>query len=111
MANVIDFIAVLLALPLMATSTDWAMRALGGAAWKFLHYTSYTIFYLVVIHTAYFMYIQYTLSFHRPPPPDANWFQIPFAVVTGAVLLLQTAAYVKTVNARRLRRLRVPAGT
>jgi len=75
MANIVGLLAVLFALPLMATSADWAIRAMGGNAWKFVHYTAYTIFYLVVLHTAYFLYIHFTLSFHRPTVPEPNWFQ------------------------------------
>ena len=101
MANLLGLLAVLLALPLMATSADWATRKLGGASWKFLHYLAYTIFYLVVLHTAYFLYIHYTASFHREPPANANWFQIPFAVLTVAVFALQIGAFFKTVRRRR----------
>lgn len=101
MANLLGLLAVLLTLPLMATSADWATRRLGGASWKFLHYLAYTIFYLVVLHTAYFLYIHYTASFHRQPPDGANWFQIPFAVITVAVLALQIGAFFKTVRRQR----------
>ncbi len=107
MANLLGLLAVLLTLPLMVTSADWAVRALGGSAWKFLHYGAYTIFYLVVMHTAYFMYIHFTVSFHRAPPPNANWFQIPFVVLTALVLALQVGAFLKTVRQQRLRAKRL----
>ena len=100
MANILGLLAVLIALPLMATSTDWAVRALGPSAWKFLHYGSYTIFYAVALHTAYFLYIHYTVSFHRTVP-DPNWFQIPFAVLTAVLVALQIGAFLKTVAGRR----------
>jgi len=86
----------LLAIPLMVTSADWATRALGASSWKFLHYGAYTIFFAVALHTAYFLYIHYTMSFHRTVP-DPNWFQIPFAVPTGILIALQIGAFVKTV--------------
>jgi sulfoxide reductase heme-binding subunit YedZ len=101
MANILGLLAVLLTLPLMATSADWAMRGLGGASWKFLHYGAYTIFYLVVLHTAFFLYIHYTDSFHRTTPDEANWFQIPFAILTLAVITLQAGAFFKTVRRQR----------
>ena len=101
MANLLGLLAVLLALPLMITSADWAMRSLGAASWKFLHYGAYTIFYLVALHTAYFLYIHYTASFHRAVPDEANWFQIPFAIMTMAVITLQAGAFFKTVQRRR----------
>lgn len=92
MANLLGLLAVLIALPLMATSTDWATRALGASAWKFLHYGAYTIFYAVALHTAYFLYIHYTMSFHRTIP-DPNWFQIPFAVLTAILITLHIGAF------------------
>ena len=46
MANLLGLFAVVLALPLMATSADWATRALGAGSWKFLHYAAYSIFYM-----------------------------------------------------------------
>lgn len=107
MANLLGLVAVLLTLPLMVTSADWALRALGGSAWKFLHYGVYTIFYLVVLHTAYFLYIHYTLHFHRAPPPNANWFQIPFVALTALVLALQIGAFFKTVRQQRMRAKRL----
>jgi methionine sulfoxide reductase heme-binding subunit len=102
MANILGVLAVLLAIPLMMTSADWATRALGASAWKFLHYTAYTIFFAVALHTAYFLYIHYTMSFHRTVP-EPNWFQIPFAVLTGILIALQTGAFVKTVASGRRR--------
>lgn len=100
MANILGLLAVLIALPLMVTSADWATRALGAGAWKFLHYGAYTIFYAVALHTAYFLYIHYTMSFHRTVP-DPNWFQIPFAVLTAILIALQVGAFFKTVASHR----------
>ena len=100
MANLLGLLAVLIALPLMATSADWMTRALGASAWKFLHYGVYIIFYAVALHTAYFLYIHYTISFHRTVP-DPNWFQIPFAILTAIVIILQVAAFFKTVAYQR----------
>ena len=97
LSNLLGLTAVLITLPLMVTSADWAVRALGGSAWKFLHYGAYTIFWLVVLHTAYFLFIHYTPHFHRLPPPDPNWFRWPFVAITLAVAALQAAAFVRTV--------------
>ena len=102
MSNILGLFAVIIALPLMATSTDWATRVLGAGAWKFLHYSSYMIFYAVALHTAYFMYIHYTMSFHRTVP-DPNWFQIPFAVLTAIVVAFQVAGFLKSVAGQRRR--------
>jgi len=107
---ILGMLAVVIALPLLATSTDWATRALGAGAWKFLHYGAYTIFYAVALHTAYFLYIHYTVSFHRTVP-DPNWFQIPFAVLTAILVALQIGACFKTVaQHRRAVRRATPEG-
>jgi sulfoxide reductase heme-binding subunit YedZ len=102
LANLLGLIAVVWTLPLMATSADWAVNRLGPRAWKWLHNATYTIFWLVVAHVAYFLFIHYTRSFHRDPPaPD--WFQLPFVALAAAVVLLQMAAFGATVRRRRRR--------
>lgn len=99
LANILGLVAVLITIPLIATSTDWAMRVLGGSAWKFLHNATYVIFWLVVLHTAYFLFLHYTAHFHRvPPPPD--WARFPFVGLTLAVLGLQSLAFVVSVRRR-----------
>lgn len=77
MANLLGLLAVMITLPLIATSADWAMRDLGRSSRKFLHYGAYTIFYLVVLHTVYFLYIHYTASFQRAAPADPTGFRFP----------------------------------
>lgn len=101
LANLLGLTAMLITLPLMVTSADWAVRALGGSGWKFLHYSAYIIFWLVVLHTAYFLFIHYTEHFHRRPPPDPNWFQLPFVVLTIAVATLQVSAFFRTVQRQK----------
>lgn len=105
LANLIGVLALFWALVLLATSSDRALRYLGGQAWKWLHSGAYVVFYLSAAHTAYFLFIHYTLSFHRDvPPPD--WFRIPFLGIAGSVLSLQAAAFAKTVAAGRRSRAR-----
>lgn len=100
LANLLGLIAVAWTLALVATSTDWAVRRLGPRAWKWLHNATHTIFWLVTAHVAYFLFIHYTLSFHRdPPPPD--WFRVPFAGLTLTVIVLQVAAFAVTVRRRQ----------
>ena len=99
LANILGLVAIFITLPLIATSSDWAMRKLGGSAWKFLHNATYVIFWLVVLHTGYFLFLHYTAHFHRaPPPPD--WARFPFAGLTLAVIGLQSLAFVATVRRR-----------
>ena len=100
LANIAGVVALVWALILAGTSSDRATRFLGPSAWKWLHSGAYTIFYLVTLHTAYFLFLHYTYSFHRPvPPPD--WFRWPFLILAGAVVGLQAAAFAVTVRRRR----------
>lgn len=101
LANLIGVIALSLTIVLMATSSERALKYL-GTSWKWLHYSANTIFYLSAIHTGYFLYIHYTVSFHKSvPPPD--WFRVPFLLLVVVVLFLQSIAFVKTVKNRRNR--------
>lgn len=101
LSNLIGMVAVLLTLSLVATSSNWAINRLGAAAWKWLQYGSYTVFYLVMLHTLYFLFLHYTASFHRPVPDNPNWFRYPFLVLSLLVPLLQTGAFLKTVRQRQ----------
>ncbi len=101
LSNLLGLVAMLFTLVLMATSTDWAVRRLGGRAWKFLQLSSYIVFYLSALHTVYFLFMHYTMSFHRQVPADPNWFRRPFLVLTFGVITLQVGAYLKGVALRR----------
>lgn len=101
LANLLGLVALLFTLVLMATSTDWAVNRLGGKAWKFLQLSSYLVFYLSALHTAYFLFMHYTMSFHRQVPADPNWFRWPFLALTFGVIVLQISAYLKGVAFRR----------
>ena len=101
LSNLIGFIAALIALPLMITSANWAVKRLGGSSWKWLHYGAYTVFYLVVLHSLYFLFMHYTESFHRPVPKNLNWFRYPFLLSSLALLVLQMSAFISTVRQRR----------
>lgn len=100
LANTVGLTAVGITVILLATSSTWAVNLLGPSAWKWLQYGAYVVFYLVVLHTFYFLFLHYTASFHRPVPDDANWFRIPFLILAGLVVLLQALAYLKTVLQR-----------
>jgi methionine sulfoxide reductase heme-binding subunit len=101
LANLVGLVAMTWALVLALTSSDLAMRVLGGSAWKWVHQGAYIVFYLVVLHAAYFLFIHYTPSFHRDPPP-VNWFGWPLLAMGGVVLSLQWAAFAATVRRRRV---------
>lgn len=99
LANLIGLVALAWTLVLAATSSDRATRLLGPGAWKWLHSGAYVVFYLAVLHTLYFLFIHFTLSFHRLPPPE-NWFRWPLLAMGVAVVSLQVAAFVRTVRRR-----------
>ena len=100
LSNAVGLVAVFLTLILVATSANWALNLLGASAWKWLQYGAYTVFYLVVLHTLYFLFMHYTASFHRSVPDDPNWFRYPFLILTLAIPTLQMAAFFKTVGRR-----------
>jgi len=102
LANLMGLVALAMVLVLVATSSDWAIRTLGASAWKFLQYSSYTVFYLSAIHSAYFLFMQFTLHFHRPAP-EPNWFRFPFLVLTLILIGFQVAAFVRGALRERRR--------
>jgi methionine sulfoxide reductase heme-binding subunit len=99
LANLIGFVAFLWIVTLAVTSSDRVIKRLGNSSWKWLHTSSNVIFYLVAIHTAYFLFIHYTESFHRSVPPQST-FVIPFIVMTATVFALQFIAYHKVVKTK-----------
>ena len=60
-------------------------------------------------HCVLHVYPVHSLISPTPTPPDRNWFRLPFAIMTAIVVTLQLAAYIKTVNGKRLIRSRIPA--
>ena len=101
LSNLVGIIATLIAVPLMITSANWAVKRLGSSSWKWLHYGAYTVFYLVVLHSVYFLFMHYTESFHRSVPENLNWFRYPFLFGALVLLALQIAAFFSTVRQRR----------
>ena len=108
LANALGLVAACWTLVLVATSSDRALSFLGTSSWKWLQYGAYTTFYLVALHTFYFLFMHYTISFHREPPADPNWFRYPFVVLTLVIPLLQLAAFAKTVGRHRQRERAAP---
>jgi sulfoxide reductase heme-binding subunit YedZ len=103
LANLLGLLALAWTIALVATSTDRAVRWLGPKSWKWLHNATQTVFWLVTAHVAYFLFLHYTLSFHRQPPaPD--WFRLPFVALAVSVIGLQVAAFVVTTRRQRTRR-------
>jgi methionine sulfoxide reductase heme-binding subunit len=101
LANLVGMVALIFTLVLVATSSARAVDYLGASAWKWLHHSSYIVFYLVILHVAYYLFIHYTVSFHRRVP-EPNWFRYPFLILALLVPTLQALAFIKTVKQRRL---------
>lgn len=99
LANLMGVVALVWLIAMLATSFDRAVRALGPGGWKWLHTSAYVVFYLSALHAAYFLFMHYTVSFHRAVPPP-NWFRFPLLVLSLAVVALQLAAFVVTRNRR-----------
>lgn len=108
LANVMGLVALFWGLVLLATSFDRAVRRLGPRAWKHVQAYAHVIFYLIVLHSAYFLFLHYQLTLTslvlRKRVPEPNWFQPWFLVVVAAVLGLQLAAFAKVTRARRAAR-------
>ena len=100
LANLMGLVAMAWLLVLLATSSDLAVRRLGAGVWAWLQGFAHVVFYLAVLHAAYFLYMHYTVSFHRGVPPDPNWFRVPLLVLAGALLTLQIAAAVRGARRR-----------
>jgi sulfoxide reductase heme-binding subunit YedZ len=97
LANLMGLVALFWAVVLAATSADRAVSYLGISSWKWLHYFTYVIFYLVALHSIYFMFIQYSASPTQPNPPDPNWFRFPLLIMSLLVPAAQITAFIKTV--------------
>ncbi len=107
LANAIGIMAVVYGIVLAASSNNFSQKFFGGSVWKFLQQSSYVLWVLIVLHTAYFLFLHF-LDFHRRTP-EPNPIQIPFAILVGGVALLQFAAFVSTWRSgRRGGRLRNP---
>jgi len=103
LANVIGIIALFYGLVLALSSSDWSQRVLSGPIWKYLQQSAYVLWMLIVVHTAYFLYLHFQ-DYHRAGP-EPNWAQWPFAGLVTTIIVLQMAASWKTW---RLRRDRMP---
>ena len=99
LANVIGIVALLYGTVLALSSSNWSQRLLSISVWKFLQQSAYVLWMLIVVHTAYFLYMHFQ-DFHRPVP-EPNWAQLPFAVLVTTIVLLQLIAFLKTWKVKR----------
>lgn len=99
LANVVGIIALLYGTVLALSSSNWSQRLLSISVWKFLQQSAYVLWMLIVVHTAYFLYMHFQ-DFHRPVP-EPNWAQMPFAVLVTIIVTLQLTAFLKTWKVKR----------
>ncbi len=99
LANVLGIVALIYGAALLTTSNEYAVRHLGGSVWKFIQRGAYVLWMLVVIHTAYFLFMHF-LHFDRPLP-QPNPLQWPFFSLVVVVTTLRSIATVRTWRARR----------
>ncbi len=99
LANAIGIIALFYGIVLAISSNNVSQRFLSGTVWKFLQQSSYVLWMLIVVHTAYFLFMHF-LDFHKATP-EPNWAQVPFLVLVSIVLLLQFLAFLKTWRVKR----------
>lgn len=92
LANLVGSVALVLALVLAATSSDWALRRMGRSSWVWLHRFAHTVLILTLLHGSYFLFLHFTVSFHKAPPPSLDWFRIPFLVIGFVVIALHLLA-------------------
>lgn len=103
LANLVGLVALLYGIVLAVTSNDRSLRWLGNSVWKFVQQGTYILWWLTVLHTAYFLFVHF-LDYHRQTP-EPNWAQWPFVALVGSVVALQFAA--STVTWRKSYQRRV----
>ena len=94
LANIVGIFALLYAGVLALTSNDLSQRWLGASVWKYVQQGTYVLWWLIVLHTGYFLFLHFQ-DFHRQVP-DPNWAQWPFVGLVVLVSALQFAASVRT---------------
>ena len=90
LANLIGIVALLYGIVLAVTSNDFSQRWLGSSVWKYVQQGTYILWWLSVLHTAYFLFFHF-LDYHRATP-EPNWARWPFVALVLVVVLLQIAA-------------------
>lgn len=100
-ANVIGIAALIYGIVLAATSNDRSQKLFGGSVWKFLQQGAYVLWILIVLHTAYFLFLHF-LDFHRPIL-EPNVIKLPFAAMVVFVAMLQFAGFLATWRSGRRR--------
>ena len=103
LANVVGIAALLYGFVLAGTSNNFSQSVLGTSVWKYIQQGAYVLWWLAVLHTAYFLFFHF-LDFHRQMP-EPNWARWPFVALVASVIALQGAAVVVTWRSQTSRRI------
>jgi sulfoxide reductase heme-binding subunit YedZ len=101
LANSVGILALAYGIVLALTSNDVSQRLLGQSIWKFLQQGAYVLWWLIVLHTGYFLFVHF-LDYHRQTP-DPNWLRWPFVGLVLIVMALQFSATLGTWRRQRAR--------
>jgi len=99
LANLIGIAALFYALVLGLTSNNFSQRILGNSVWKFVQQGTYILWWMIVIHTAYFLFMHFN-DFHRATP-EPNQLRWVFVYLVLAVSVAQLAASIETWKRRK----------
>ncbi|MCF6293965.1 MAG: ferric reductase-like transmembrane domain-containing protein [Robiginitomaculum sp.] len=99
LANVLGLAALLFASVLALTSNNLSERLLGASVWKYVQQSTYVFWWLIVLHTGYFLFMHF-LYFHKQLP-DPNWARWPFVWLVASVTTLQFLASLRTWRIKR----------
>ncbi len=94
LANLIGIIALIYGVILALISNNISQKFLSGSVWKFLQQGAYVLWVLIIIHTAYFLFLHF-LDYHKAIP-EPNIMRMPFVILVLIVSILQILAFLKT---------------
>ena len=104
LANILGIFALVYASVLALSSNNFCQRFLGASVWKYIQQGTYVLWWLIVLHTGYFLFMHFQ-DFDRPSP-DPNWAQWPFVWLVLTISALQFAASVRTWQLKNKRAAR-----
>lgn len=100
--NMMGLMVLPMIIVLAITSSDRAVSFLGISSWKWLHSTlAHVIFYVLLLRGILYFFFFFELTYPRMAQYPSVWFLYPFIGMALLVVLLQAAAFIKTVLRQR----------
>lgn len=96
LANLVGAVGFAYLFLLALISNNYAIKVLGRRSWDYLQKKSGTLYILVVLHTAFFLFFFRLGSY--------NWVQKPFLVTVTVIFMLQWAVFIRSVYQSKNRR-------